>query len=169
MKISRSQKTAAEDIIYPANGVREEMRRKGIKPKDHHKDNLNEIKKKKEEFVKKQNEIEESKKESMMLLLILEIGQWKMKKFAKVESVIGQSTKTGKDKEKEKAKEKEKPKPQPSILKKKHEEDVKEPAKAPEKEKPIEEENIKGLIPDKEEEKVIVTKAPETLKSVKII
>lgn len=65
MKIPRSQKTAAEDIIYPANGVREEMRRKGVKPKDHHKDNLNDLKKKKEDFKKKQQELEESKKESI--------------------------------------------------------------------------------------------------------
>jgi len=73
----RSQRTEAEDIIYPVKGFRGEMEKRGIKPKDHHKDNLNDLKKKKEEFIKKQKDLEESKKES----------NWKLKKFQKVESL----------------------------------------------------------------------------------
>ena len=63
-KVGRSQRTQAEDIIYPVNGFRGELSKKGVKPKDHHRDNLKELKKKKEDFEKKQKEVAESKKES---------------------------------------------------------------------------------------------------------
>ncbi len=54
-----------EEILYPANGYRGALQRKGILPKDHQAQNLRQLKEKRQEFLGKQEKAEEGKKESM--------------------------------------------------------------------------------------------------------
>ncbi len=70
------------------------MKRRGLKPKNYHKDNLLELKKKKEEFVQKQKELEESKKQS----------NWKLAKFKQVPSLALKDKKEIEELKKEKIK-----------------------------------------------------------------
>ncbi len=53
-----------EGILYPVNGYRGALERKGIKPKDHKAENAKLLKEKRHEFVSKQEKVAESKKES---------------------------------------------------------------------------------------------------------
>lgn len=76
-KQSRAQQSEAQNLIYPI-GPREIMKKKGMKVKDFHKDNVKSLKKKEEEFAKKQKDVEESKKES----------NWKLSKFKSVEPLV---------------------------------------------------------------------------------
>eukprot|EP00826_Nyctotherus_ovalis_P053350 TRINITY_DN6916_c0_g1_i6.p1 TRINITY_DN6916_c0_g1~~TRINITY_DN6916_c0_g1_i6.p1 ORF type:complete len:149 (-),score=68.54 TRINITY_DN6916_c0_g1_i6:434-880(-) len=76
-KQSRAQQSEAQNLIYPI-GPREIMKKKGMKVKDFHKDNVKSLKKKEEEFAKKQKDAEESKKES----------NWKLNKFKSVEPLV---------------------------------------------------------------------------------
>ena len=78
-------------MIYPINGFRGEQAKKGVLPKDHHRDNLAGIKKLKEEFVKKQEAIKESKKEGTFYSFSADT--WKLSKFTKVQSVVTQALK----------------------------------------------------------------------------
>jgi len=67
------QKTHAKDVhitdlLYPVKGYRGQLEKKGIKPKDHQKDNLKIIKAKHEEFTERKTEQEEKKKESIFAI-----------------------------------------------------------------------------------------------------
>ena len=53
----RSKKDEIEELIYPINGYRGTLERKGIKPKDHHKDNIKMIKEIRKDFVEKQERL----------------------------------------------------------------------------------------------------------------
>ena len=53
-----------KEILYPVNGYRGALTQKGIKPKDHQKDNLELIKRKHQEFIDKEALNKQTKKES---------------------------------------------------------------------------------------------------------
>jgi len=55
-----------KDLIYPVNGYRGQLVEKGKKPKDHHKDNLELIKKKHQDYVDKSVNEKLEKKESSL-------------------------------------------------------------------------------------------------------
>lgn len=76
-KQNRAQRSEAQELIYPV-GPREQLKKKGVKVKDHHKDNIKSLKKKEEEFAKKQKDVEESKKES----------NWKLSKFKNAKPLV---------------------------------------------------------------------------------
>jgi len=73
----RAQRSEAQDLIYPI-GPREILKKKGIKVKDFHKDNVKSLKKKEQEFAKRQKEVEESRKES----------NWKLSRFKNIEPLV---------------------------------------------------------------------------------
>jgi len=87
--IPRPTKASIEDILYPVNGYRGALERKGITPKDHKLDNAKKIKEKHDEFITKQKKAEESKKESILNNLSYKSkDNWKMAKFKNVESAV---------------------------------------------------------------------------------
>ena len=65
MKKTTAQKSQIADLLYPVNGYRGQLAKKGIVPKDHQKDNLKIIKEKQTAFIEKKSAVEEGKKESM--------------------------------------------------------------------------------------------------------
>jgi len=75
-KAQGNKSSGVSDILNPVKGYRDELSRKGIKPKDHHRDNINLIKQKQVEIKEKH---EEQKKEMSQV-------PFKLEKFKKVES-----------------------------------------------------------------------------------
>lgn len=55
-----------EEILYPVNGYRGTLARKGITPKNHKSENVRLLKEKHQEFVEKKDKLAESKKESIL-------------------------------------------------------------------------------------------------------
>lgn len=89
----RSTKTQMEELLYPINGYRGNLIKKGIIPKNYQVENYKKIKEKHQNYIDNCEKTKESKKESKNINEKKGfLGLWKMQRFTKVDSVIGHST-----------------------------------------------------------------------------
>ncbi len=58
----RSTRTDAEELLYPTNGYRGSLKRKGIAPKNHQTENLRLLRDRRQEFVDRKERAEAGKK-----------------------------------------------------------------------------------------------------------